>query len=366
MINIETDTGTTRIELLDNPFVNDWKEHFIYMLDNAEYNHQLIDYPYANYQFSWKDDHKEIRKRIIPIIDIIKELNNMGINFPITIDDIDNEITKIENSWGWFESGSIELDALLDEDGSFVEYQYKEVPAVSSDFTHLLNKIHRCCTVAVRNLHAIKSDGNTIELYWSDDDPYNSKFNIDYNDVDKFYALMEQGNLGIHSVDCIIPTKRKQQYYNNITSSGSIQTIEFHFDFNEPEILGIDCNDNKVFFKDIPGNYHQYADDSDDYDVWIAIDIIGKNYQEAFFDYEDPREWDVTQPLGHSAGFHVNLSDPPATLQSLIRGDDMQNWFKEYNLNYKTHMNNYPLGKVTEGKEHLQATKDKCIITWIV
>ena len=27
MINIESDTGLTQIKLLDNPFVNKWKEH---------------------------------------------------------------------------------------------------------------------------------------------------------------------------------------------------------------------------------------------------------------------------------------------------------------------------------------------------
>ena len=328
MINIETDTGTTRIELLDNPFVNDWKEHFIYMLSNTTYEYQYITYPYLRGEPGQEKDINLVREECKNLKQVIEELNNFGLNFPITIGTINNELNNLD------------LDKL--------------------DFMQLLNRIHRCCTVAVRNLHANKSDGNVIELYWSDDDPYNSKFNIHYNDVDKFYTLMEQGNLNVHEVDSCVPTPRKLKYSTELKSD----TFEIHFEYVEPEILDL-TEDKKIFFKDIPADYHQYASDSDDYDVWIAIDITGKNYQEAFFDHDDPREWDVTQPLGHSAGFHINLSNPPGTLQSLIRSNDMQDWFKEHNLNYMTHYNNYPLGKVIEGKIHLKnIIENKCIVTY--
>jgi len=326
MINIETDTGTTRIKLLDNPFVNDWKEHFIYMLNNAHYE-------YKNIRFSSVQGNQDIniiKERSKKLLNVIEELNTMGITFPVSIDYINNEIDNLD-----FEK---------------------------LDFMQLLNRIHRYCTVVVRNLHVNKSDGNVIELYWSDDDPYNSKFNIRYRDVEKFSILMQQGNLGVHNIDSHIPTPRKLKYLKE-HYEGLVDTFEVQFDFVEPEILDL-TEDKKIFFKDIQADYHQYASDSDDYDVWIATDIVGKNYQEAFFDYEDPREWDITQPLGHSAGFHVNLSDPPATLQCLIRSKDMQDWFKEHNLNYKTYMNNYPLGNIVEGRGHLKNIKNKCIVTY--
>ena len=40
-------------------------------------------------------------------------------------------------------------------------------------------------------------------------------------------------------------------------------------------------------------------------------------------------------------------------LQTLIKGDDMQNWFKSYNIEYTKKLNNFPLGNVIEGKDNL-------------
>tara|TARA_B100000809_G_scaffold179532_1_gene177153 strand:- start:321 stop:1421 length:1101 start_codon:yes stop_codon:yes gene_type:complete len=349
MINIESNTGLTQIQLLDNPFVNEWKQHFITMLESTQPEHQLINYPYIDYQSTFIDDHVQIRKRITQLYTVINELNDMGTNFPVSIQTIDDEITKIEDAWDWFKSGTIELDALLDEDGGFIEYQYKEVPAASPDFIHLLNKIHRCCTVAVRNLHAAPShtQPNTwsgeIFLQWVDSNPQ-TQFKLNSTDIDRFYTLMELGNNGVHKVDCVVPTQRKQQYYSDVTSSGSIETIEFHFNYNS------NASGTNNYFITIPPKYHKYASDSDEYNVWLAIDILGKNYQEAYFDNETPLDWDTTQPLGHSAGFHINLTSEPNTLQSLIRSKDMQEWFTSYGVSYENVINNYPLGSVIAPK----------------
>ena len=213
MINIESNTGVIQIQLLDNPFVNEWKEHFIMMLDTPDtvLQHQLINYPYIDYQESFTEDHIEIRKRTTELYAIIEELNELGTDFPITIQEIDNELEKLENSWDWFKSGTIELDALLDDEGSFISYQFEEVPAAGGNFMQLLNKIHRCCTVATRDLHAAPShtQPNTwfgeIFLYWSDD--INSKFTLKTTDIDRFYTLVELGNNSVHNIDCIVPTE---------------------------------------------------------------------------------------------------------------------------------------------------------------
>jgi hypothetical protein len=282
------------------------------MLNNTEYEHQYIDFPYLV--------EGNLIKKVESLKNVIEELNTF-ITFPVSIDEIDKRTNN------------------------------------SLDFMQLLNEIHRHCTTAVRVMRLNKSDGNAIELYWTDDDPYNSKFNVDYNDVEKFSIIIEKINLGVHHVDCCISTPRKLK----IQKEKLMSIIEIHFEYTEPELLDL-TEDKKVFFKHTI-KHSEYMSDSDDYDVWMAWDILGKNYQEAYFDHEDPRDWDITHPMGHAGGFHINLSEPPATLQSLIRSDDMQNWFKEYNMNYKPYMNNYPLGNVIEGKDYLKNIT-KCDITY--
>ena len=300
MINIETDTGTTRIKLLDNPFVNEWKQHFIYMLNNAEYSFQYSSLPYLISEYK---ETGVLTKRVTALKEVIEELNTF-VTFPVSTDDIDKR----------------------------VDY--------SLDFMQLLNEIHRYSTTAVRVMRLNKSDGNAIELYWTDNDPYNSKFTVKHDDIEKFDMLMEQVNLGVHNVDCTVPTPRK-------LSTTPSDTFEVSFNFTEPEVL--DHEDNKVFFKNT-SEHTEYMSDSG-YDVWMGFDILGKNYQEAYFDHDNPTEWDVTHPLGHSGGFHINLTD--TTLQTLIKGDDMQNWFKSYNIEYTKKLNNFPLGNVIEGKDNL-------------
>jgi hypothetical protein len=255
-----------------------------------------------------------LSKRVEDLKEVIKEVNTF-VTFPISIDDIDKRAD------------------------------------LSLDFMQLLNEIHRYSTTAVRVMHLNKSDGNVIELYWTDNDPYNSKFNVERNDIEKFNTLMEQVNLGTHNIDCMVPTPRK-------LSATPSDTFEVSFNFNEPEVL--DHEDKKVFFKNT-SEYMEYMSDDNKYDVWMEISILGKNYQEAYFDHEDPTEWDITHPLGHSGGFHINLTD--TTLQTLIKSDDMQNWFKSYDIKYTPMLNNFPLGNVITGKDNLQNIT-KCNITY--
>ena len=90
MINIETNTGLTRIKLLDNPFVNEWKQHFIKLSANNEIERQDISYPYIQYQKSFVEDHIEIRKPSKDQFTIIDELNELGTNFQVTNEEINN------------------------------------------------------------------------------------------------------------------------------------------------------------------------------------------------------------------------------------------------------------------------------------
>jgi len=299
MINIETDSGTARIKLLNNSFVNKWKEHFIFMLSNdTQRIHNMSSFPYllSNYV-----EAGILTNRVTALKEVIEELNTF-VTFPVSIDDIDKRTAR------------------------------------SLDFMQLLNEIHRHCTTAVRVLRT-----NTHKLHWGD----NIKFTIGNHDVDRFAILMHKLNLSVHAVDCCVPTPRKLEHNEN-----RINVFETSFDFTEPEVIDL-TEDKKVFFKH-SHNYQtpKYMSDSDDYDVWLQYDILGKTYQEAYFDHDDPTEWDVTHPLGHSGGFHINLTD--ITLQTLIKSDEMQNWFKSYNMDYTPMMNNFPLGNVVEGKNYLQ------------
>ena len=348
MINIETDTGTTRIKLLDNSFVNEWKEHFIFMLNNAHIGttkqmHKITSLPYLVSDFECCDSWV-LTKRVAELKELIEELNTF-VTFPVSIDHID--------------------DVLLND--------------TKLNFQHLLNEMHRHCTTALtvlrNNTHTSKLFASTGRLHWGNvhGDPTiigsmnNVEFTISNDDVDKFAILMEKINLGVHAVESRVPTPNKLNDWTNPDpdnpdpiSKERADRFEVTFDFVEPQVLDL-TEDKKVFFKQtIDYQTLEYMSDSDDYDVWMAFDILGKNYQEAYYDHDDPTEWDVTHSLGHSGGFLVNLTD--TTDQTLIKSDKMQDWFKSYNIEYTPMMNNYPLGNVIEGKKYLQNTM-KCIIT---
>ena len=76
-----------------------------------------------------------------------------------------------------------------------------------------------------------------------------------------------------------------------------------------------------------------------DIDVWVGNDILGKDYIEAYYDHDDPNEWDVWPIMGHSGKFKINVASQwyeedstDNTLQQLVKSDNFQNWLKEYNI----------------------------------
>jgi len=344
IISIETRFGITKIQLLENQFITEWIDLFIENLKHNAYSSQYGSFPYcpnskkitkgnAGWSYYGSLLSYIIRERSKPLQNVIEELNAIGVTFPISVDHLKNEINNID---------------------------FNEL-----DFIQLLNKVHRYCTVPVRTLRGdtveqvaavYNETQNNVEVYWSDEDPVNTTFSIAKPDIETFLLLMEKGNLGVHNIDCFVPTPRKLEY-------GAPKLRPHTFDYFTRPPVGIEPE-----FTILDKPDWQYASDSDEYDVWIAKDILGKNYQEAYFDHDDPTQWDVTQPLGHTGGFSITLTD--SSSQSIIKSNNMQQWFKDYNIEYKPHMNNYPLGKVIEGKECLwpgrvhAIQKDACTVTY--
>ena len=309
-LDIITPSGTIHIELLDNPFVKKWTTHFSKMRKAYDINY------YANTQPVYNIDNtsQEILKNLENLRNIIIKLNDMGTNFPI-------------NPW---------------------KVVYEKIFPDHDVGQQILNEIHRYFTTAGRSiidfLH--RDDMTYIEGYWSDDFP--SNFTINEENFELFLYNHALVNDGVHKLDQSILTSRKDTDYKN-------QVVNLQFEIESQKKDG--RFDLGTWVEIIEEDY-LFASDSKEYDVWCGNDILGKDYIEAYYDHDDPTQWDVTPIDGHSGKFKINVASQwyeenstDNTLQQLVKSDNFQNWLKEYNIKYVPEMCGIPLGKIISGKE---------------
>ena len=301
-IDIITPPGTIHIELLDNPFVKKWADHFSNMLETFDVSYGAETQPV----FHRNKTTQEILKDLENLRNTIIKLQDMGTKFP-------------------FDSSKVVYEKIfMDHDAG----------------QQLLNEIHRYFTTGERTYTGWDRRIEEHSLpHWSDD--FESEFTINENNKDEFYKQLLLINDCVHEVDQSLMTTRKSIDYNK-------QIVNLQFKFTE----GI--------FADIREEDYIYASDNEEYDVWVGNDILGKDYIEAFYDHDDPSEWDVAPINGHSGKFYINVksqwyepNSTNTTIQQLVKRDDFQNWLKEYNIEYVPQICGIPLGKVTSGKEFL-------------
>jgi hypothetical protein len=91
--------------------------------------------------------------------------------------------------------------------------------------------------------------------------------------------------------------------------------------------------------------------DNDEYDVWMGVDLLGKDYITGYYNHDDPTEWDIKTLNCYTGKMEIILGSN--TIPKIIKGDKFQNWLKEYGMTYIPAMCGIPLGKVISGKDLL-------------
>lgn len=305
-IDIITAPGTIHIELLDNPFVQKWTTHFSNMLEKYPIDYHAESQPVFNHTNNKWQNLQDLKS----LKNIIIKLQDMGTNIP-------------------FDSCKIEYEQI------FVDHDEGQ---------KILNELHRYFTTAGRSLWNSNGSG-----YWSE--TFDSKFTFSKEDEDEFRYYHALINDYVHVLDQSIMTSRKSADFNN-------QIVNLQFNFIA--MLADDCRYDDGAYVQITEEDYQYASDSDEYDVWVGNDILGKDYIEAYYDHDDPSQWDVTSINGHTGRLNINVEsmwyeknneNTYNTLQKLVKREDFQNWLKEYNVKYVPQMCGMPLGKITSGRE---------------
>lgn len=291
---------TIKIQLLDNPFIDD----FVQQLDFVNRHFNVCSYvqPIPVRANRW--NQIEVDKQIEIIVDAITNLNDMGLNFPISVDQI------------------------------ILEH--------NDNGRQLLNKLHRHFTTAHRSF----SHGEPV-LTWKD----NTEYTFDKpSDVGRFTHYVHKINTAVHAAEL---------YFNNDRIRNFKTRYECQIQFNSSEPIDPNNDPQDKFLLDIKQEHFQYFSDQLVYDVWLPLtQIQGKDYWRAYFDYDDPTEWDISTNVQYSGCMAI-------TDRSATRDPAILEHLKSYGITPGPLQYGMPLGNIIEGKEYVRGLYNngiRCVI----
>lgn len=301
-IKINSPYGLIKIAVLDNAFTQKYLELLRKLIGNYPISHSrdITGVYHKNLAGEHRkhlsfDQHFEIQAQKLQ--DIIDEINDMGCNFPYTVDP---EIVKKNN----------------------LETQ------------ELVNKLHRAFTTADRCY------AQNTQMKWSD--KFQSNFEVPEGKMARFIELIDQINVIVHhGIELYCPTPRKP--INMDTLAWQYRIWANCWIPGSTQLVGVDT------WADIDPEDHQYFSDSKEFDVWVGKDILGKDHITAYYDHDDPSEWDITPIVGYSGKIAMDVSE--ITRSDIVRSPDFQAWLAEYNVPYSPAMCGMPLGTIVEGRD---------------
>jgi hypothetical protein len=222
------------------------------------------------------------------------------------------------------------------------------------------NRIHRCYTTAsiikgiwFHNLNTLQLLKCKEEQYFSRSTAFDSSPHT-YTVIDrkKFDDGIELINKHIHMYERWLHCQRAidfHSFYENIIESNepipfninkkSSKYADFNWD-NFDEFGGkTGVFSHRTTYEDVK---QSIPEDWDKYDLYIEKAIAGKDYEHAYFNYDDPLEADITN-LDHIDG-GVRLHYDPHVI-SLYNYKPFVNWYREKGIE-DTMVRPVPLGRI--------------------
>lgn len=278
------------IQLIDNPFTKMFVEHFteVAATHSGKLMRRMVGAQIPT-DANFATKHQQL-------IDVVSELNDIAGNFPYTLDH------------------SIILER-------------------NQNTQNLLNQLHRCFTTAYR------CASRRQPLVWSD--KFASSFTVAEDKFTRLLELLILLNDHIHDLELYVDTDNKK-----FCRGFSITQAEIHIDGAYDK-----CENIRSIYLDIPEEHYQYFSDSEECDVWVGIDILGKSYLNAFWDNDDPSEWDVTHQLGITGKIYIETSINKKL--DILKTERFNNWLAAKNLTYKPYMCGMPIGTVISNRDLL-------------
>ena len=312
LLILNTLAGPIKIELLDNPFIRKWLVQFNKMIQRYTTTAHKLPLPRYFNDLHTEFGRKEFDSQILKLKSTVEELRSLDVGFPYTID---------------------------------VDFLKGATPLVQQ----CLNLLHRSFT-------------NIDRTSWMEQLSFHSEgheFVTDEETKKRILELMPRINDLVHDIEIRIPTERKL----NLKST-DYDFLMVNIDFYQEDSFTLFTEDGMV---EIDKDDYQYFSDNPTYDVWLGIDITGKSYTTAFFDHDDPAEWDITYPLGYTGKIEIDINSSRALITKSL---EFQQWLKTHGIAYTPGMCGMPLGRVIEGKEIIRRIKKykrfKCQLTTVV
>jgi hypothetical protein len=302
---VKTSRGLVRVNLIENSFTIKWQPVYQRWID--QYRQELREGPKIGQYMGAGSSY--IEKKADVLIKVIAELTDICGYFPY-------EVT---------------VDTLLKQD-------------LSAQV--LLNNIHRAFTTSNRCIFCKES-----KKVWNDRSGL--AFTIADEHRERFLYLTELLNANVHYLEFFMKTPRKKENLDDL--------------YQQLEIYSLTANSNPY---DDMGPYHtledfyveyddnDYACFSDDgtYDVWVGRDILGKDFYHAYYDHDDPSNWDVTGQIAWSTKIAFDIG--PTKKSQIIKSQDFNDWLTGYGVEYSKRMGGMPLGRVIEGRDILESYKN--------
>jgi len=281
------------VEFRDHPFVNKWFEHWRYI--NSNFN--AFTY---QYQFPININNSA------PTLDIVTEAIDSICDAATYLDSITNKF-KFPYDLNNFPSYDVFLENGLESQ------------------LHL-NRLHRYFTTGSRNPHSR--------------DLFNNGMIKNEMDANNWLNRIQEINQAVHKLD----HSTKTPHLQDTTILDSL-AVHYHL-HNEKMYLS-----EGTFHFFTPEECLDAADDSTNWNVWMRVDLLGKDYMTGFVNHDDPAEWDI-QYLNSYTGMFIIY--PNKTPIDFCKNETFRNWLHEHGLRYDSRMCGIPLGKLDYVVDNLE------------
>lgn len=225
-------------------------------------------------------DQQIIDQLLSDLADTIQAINDMSLNFPIDI-----------TTW-----------------------QFKD----DAESRQMLNDLHRCFTTG-------------HETHWIWQHGTNHTFEVAVDDRKEFSRLVHNINHVVHVLEQYVTSERMRDYG---------PYCEYHVNFQNDHVL----RGPMPRYMFIPKEHDQFRHHGGEFDVWLPLtQIQGKDYCRAYFDYDDPCQWDICTGILYSGDFVMGD-------RAAHRDPRLESWLREHNIEPGPLTHGMPVGNIVTNR----------------
>ncbi len=186
------------------------------------------------------------------------------------------------------------------------------------------NALHRAFTTAFLTKNRWQMDGEP-------------QFEVPPEKIDRFSFLTEEINFAVHDFENFLYPNDRSEQMSRFAPRHVYNLLLL--EFNNKDHTNQTRND---MFRMIKEEHYKYF--STEHNVFIKIDILGKDHLQAFLDKDDPRSWDVTHNVIYTGGIEI---DPYKGRTFFKKSSIFKEWLSSYDLEPSESICGYmPIGDI--------------------